>query len=224
VTLSHVGKAFRPTEENQGRWRGWFNHVLRDQLLLWVGGCFLGMALPSMMSLEFIRNAPVQDNAVAALTAEGMSDRTGWRGFWFLTLFCGFLVLGPTQIATVDGILRRWTDVIWTGSKSLQHLGGNKVKYVYYSIMVMYACWGLYALWAIPNPFLVAVLTTIAMNFALGFSAWHTLWVNCTLLPPAQRPNWLMRIGLLLCGTFFIAICVISAVDQIPRIRAWLGG
>ena len=35
----------------------------------------LGMALPCMMSLEFIRNATVTGDRVAAMTAEGIADR-----------------------------------------------------------------------------------------------------------------------------------------------------
>ena len=41
----------------------------------------LGMALPCMMSLEFIRNVPVTGDRVAAMTAEGIADRypeLGW--------------------------------------------------------------------------------------------------------------------------------------------------
>lgn len=222
VELSHVGCAFRLTPDNLRRWVDWRNHVRRDQLLLWVGGCFLGMALPSMMSLEFIRNAPVQDDAVAALTAQGITSRTGWQILWPMTLLCGFMVLAPAQISTADGILRRWTDVIWTGVSSLHHLDGNKVRYVYYSIMVVYAAWGIFALWFIPTPFLVAVFATIFMNISLGFSAFHTLWVNCTLLPKELRPNWFEKLGLIACGIFFVTVCAIAVNQQLPRIQQWL--
>ncbi len=223
VELSHVGRAFHLTPENRSRWLGWRNHVRRDQLMLWLGGCFLGMALPSMMSLEFIRNAPVQDDAVAALTAQGIANRTGWLILWPITLFCGFMVLAPSQIATADGILRRWTDVIWTGLNSVRHLDGNKVRYVYYLIMIVYAIWGIFAMWFIPNAFLIAIFATIFMNVALGFSAFHTLWVNCTLLPKELRPNWFEKLGLIMGGVFFVTVCVVAVNQQLPRIQQLLG-
>jgi hypothetical protein len=221
IELSHVGKAFRPSPESLARWRGWFRHIVRDQLLIWMGGCFLGMALPSILSLEFIRNAPVEGNKVAAMTADGIAQVAG-RIFWPLTLICGFLVLGPTQVVNMDGIIRRWTDVIWTGFKPLQKLGGNQVKYVYYSIMVAYGLWGLVALWKAPDPLVLVIASTVFMNLALGFASFHTLWVNTTLLPRELRPNWLMRIGLVACGIFFLGICAIALNQQLPALAGWL--
>ena len=61
-------------DESQARWRGWLRHIRRDQII-WVSCSFIGMALPCMMSLEFIRNAPVSDDRVAALTADGLASR-----------------------------------------------------------------------------------------------------------------------------------------------------
>jgi hypothetical protein len=223
IELSHVGKAFRPSPESLVRWRGWFRHIVRDQLLIWMGGCFLGMALPSILSLEFIRNAPVEGNKVAAMTADGIAQVAG-SIFWPLTLICGFLVLGPTQVVNMDGIIRRWTDVIWTGFKPLQKLGGNQVKYVYYFIMLAYGLWGLIALWKAPDPLVLVIASTVFMNLALGFASFHTLWVNTTLLPRELRPNWLMRIGLVGCGIFFLGICAIALNQQLPALAGWLRG
>ncbi len=223
IELSHVGMAFRLTPESLSRWRGWFRHILRDQLMLWVGGCFLGMALPSILSLEFIRNAPVEGNKVAAMTAEGISLHAG-RIFWPLTLLCGFLVLGPTQVVNMDGIIRRWTDVIWTGTPQLKKLGGNQVKYVYYTIMFLYGVWGVIALWKSPDPLVLVIASTVFMNLALGFASFHTLWVNVTFLPRELRPNWIMRIGLVGCGIFFLGICAIALKQQLPALAGWLSG
>jgi hypothetical protein len=224
IELSHVGMVFRPTPQSLPRWRGWFRHIVRDQLLIWMGGCFVGMALPAILSLEYIRNAPVSGDRVAAMTAQGIAQQTGLAIFWPLTLLCGFLVLAPSQVANMDGIIRRWTDVIWTGSPWFRHLEGNKVKYLYYSIMVGYGLWGLFALWKTPNPLVLAMASTVFMNLALGFSSFHTLWVNLTLLPRELRPNWLMRIGLVCCGTFFLGVCTIALSQQLPALAAWLRG
>ena len=223
IELSHVGMAFRLTPEGLARWKGWFRHITRDQLLLWFGGCFLGMALPSILSLEYIRNAPVEGNKVAAMTAEGIAQQAG-SIFWPLTLLCGFLVLGPTQIVNMDGIIRRWTDVIWTGTPQIQKLGGNQVKYVYYTITVAYGLWGLLALWKAPDPLVLVIASTVFMNLALGFSSFHTLWVNVTLLPRELRPNWIMRLGLVGCGVFFLGVCAIALNQQLPALAAWLSG
>ncbi|MCI0457118.1 MAG: Nramp family divalent metal transporter [Gemmataceae bacterium] len=210
ITLSHVGKAFRPDAKNRPRWRGWMRYIIEDQLVVWMLCNFLGMALPCMLSLEFIRHAPVTGNRVAALTAEGMAQRYPEFGplLWFLTLLCGFLVLFPGQILSGDILARRWTDIIWTSSTRAHRLQGHQVKYVYYGIMLLYAAWGLVAL-ATFDPLQIAKIGAVLMNVALGFSALHTLYVNRTLLPRELRPNGLMQAGVIGCGVFFLGISVI---------------
>jgi hypothetical protein len=223
IRLSHTGKVFDLTDENKRRWSGWLRHVRRDQFLLWAPGCVLGMALPAMFSYEFIRGiTDVQGHAVAAMSAEAVAAQHG-RIYWFLTLLCGFLIMAPTQVSQLDNICRRWTDVIWTGSRRLKHLEGHKVKYVYYTILGLYCIWGLVALRLTPNPLVLAVASGVMMNFALGFSALHTLYVNLRLLPPELRPGWLQRCGLVTCAVFYLGISGIAFRQQWPKLAAWLG-
>jgi hypothetical protein len=210
IALSHVGEAFRPDQVTRPRWRGWMRYIVEDQVVVWMLCNFLGMILPCMLSLEFIRHAPVADNQVAALTAEGMAQRYPSAGplLWFLTLLVGFLVLYPGQILSGDIIARRWTDIIWTTSSRSRRLQGNQVKYVYYSILLVYAAWGLVALTYF-RPLQIAKIGAVLMNVALGFSALHTLYVNRTLLPRELRPNWFMQLGTVFCGLFFLLISVV---------------
>ncbi|MCP5120407.1 MAG: hypothetical protein GY953_57160 [bacterium] len=223
IKLSHTGKVFDITKENVERWKGWLRHIRRDQLMLWGPGCVLGMALPAMLSYEFVRGAEgIQGHAVAAMSAEGIAVVHG-RLFWFLTLLCGFLIMAPTQVSQLDTICRRWTDVLWTGSKKLKHLEGNKVKYIYYSILSAYCLWGLVALRLTPNPLVLAIASGVMMNFALGFSALHTLYVNVVLLPPELRPTWLQRCGLVACAVFYMGISTIAFRQQWPKLVGWLG-
>ena len=220
IKLSHVGKAFAITPENLSKWRGWTKHILRDQLAVWAVGCVLGMALPSLLSLEFIPGAQVEGQAAAAMTARGMADRSG-EIFWFLTLLCGFLVLAPGQISDIDGIIRRWTDVIWTGSRHVQHLEGGQVRYVYYGIMVAYAVWGLIALRLTPDPLVLAVVTGTLRNIGLGATALHALYVNRELLPRELRPPWFMQLGLIGCFFFFLGISAIAFNQKLGQLMGW---
>jgi hypothetical protein len=92
LQLSHVGSVFVVTEESQRRWKRWYRHVLRDQLVVWMPACFIGLALPSMLSAQFLkRGTIVGDQWVAAtMTADGVADAVGpslGPLFWFLTLF-----------------------------------------------------------------------------------------------------------------------------------------
>ena len=175
---------------------------------------FVGMALPCMLSIEFIRNAPVSGMRVAAMTADGMADRyPEYAGLlWLLTLTIGFLVLAPGQVMSGDVIARRWTDVIWAGSRRVQRLKGNQVKYIYYGILVAYVLWGLFVLTIFPNPLLVLKIAGFLMNVALGSTAFHVLYVNRTLLPREFGPGWFMQAGLFLSGTFFLGISVVVVI------------
>jgi hypothetical protein len=56
------------------------------------------------------------------------------------------------------------------------------------------------------------------MNFALGASALHALYINRTLLPRELRPNRFMQTGVVLCGLFFFTI---SAVGLANLIQQW---
>jgi Mn2+/Fe2+ NRAMP family transporter len=210
ITLSHVGKVFKLDQQSLARWRGWFRHILRDQIVIWMAASFIGMALPCMLSLEFIRHAPVAGDRVAAMVAEGMSDRypSHKELLWPLTLSVGFLILAPGQIVAGDQLARRWTDIIWTSSSWAQRMREDRVKYVYYGILAGYGAWGLVAM-TLFDPLQILKAAGVLMNVALGVAAWHTLYVNVTLLPRALRPNWLMRTGVFACGLFFLAVSAI---------------
>jgi hypothetical protein len=224
IKLSHNGKIFALTQENLREWKVWLGHLRRDQLALWAPACILGMALPAAISYEFIRGVQdVEGNAVAAMTAQAISDSHG-PIFWFLTLLCGFAILFPTQISNVDGISRRWTDVLWMGMKRLRRVPERNVKYVYYGLIVLYLIWGLIMLRVAPNPLVIAVASGVMLNFAMGFSALHVLYVNMTLLPAELRPGWLLRIGLVACSVFYITISTIALKQQWPNIAAYLWG
>ena len=212
VSLSHVGQVFRPTQQNRTRWRGWMRHIIRDQAFVWMICCFIGMALPCMMSVEFIRNAPVSGIRVAGMTAEGIENRYPGYGLWMMTLIVGFLVLYPGQIMQGDTVPRRWCDIIWTASARARRLGERRVKHIYYGLMTMMAVWGFLVLLFL-EPLAILKIGGVLMNFGLGASALHALYVNCTLLPPEVRPNWFSRVGVVLCSIFFFGISGIVVVS-----------
>lgn len=212
ITLSHVGQFFSINHESLNRWKGWIQHIRRDQAI-WLVGSLLGMALPCMMSIEFVRNAPIAGNRVGAMLADGMVSRYPDYGYilWPLALFVSFLVLGPNQIHSNDNLARRWTDIIWTISTTARRLDGNQVKFIYYGILTAYGIWGVFAL-AFFNPLQLAKIGTVLHNVALGSTSLHILYVNHSLLPPELRPSWVMKAGVLCCGLFFLGITVVVAV------------
>ncbi len=219
LQLSHVGTVFPINADSLPRWKRWYRHVMRDQLVVWMPACFFGLALPSMLSVEFLpRGTVVADKWVAAvMTADGLKERVGpsWGGwFWFMTLFCGFLVLAPSMATSSDGIIRRWVDVFWTTSKTLHRIDPKNIRYVYFSVLAVYSVFGAVMLSMNEPESLLLVATTI-YNFALGFSCWHTVWLNNTLLPRELRPRLFANVTLTLAGAFFWFIATVSAMEKL---------
>jgi hypothetical protein len=222
LQLAHVGMVFLISSESVRRFRSWYRHVLRDQLVVWMPACFLGLALPSMLSIQFLkRGTEVPESAVAAMTAEGVARAVGptWGPlFWYLTISCGVLVLAPSAVTTADGVLRRWVDVFWTASPRLRRLEPHRIRLVYFGTLVAYAMFGLVALWW-GRPGKLLLWATTIYNFALGFSCWHVLATNLTLLPREIRPNYFIRIGLTLAGAFFLALGVVVTLQNFGYIE-----
>lgn len=220
LALAHTGKCFLISPEALERWRGWMRLVWRDQVVVWGLGCVLGMAIPALVSLELLRGMSVQQNEVAAITADALRNATGIPAMWYLPLIVGFFVLVPTQVTAAEGLVRRWTEVSWSASKKLQGLHGKQVRYVYFTLLVAYMFWGLFVLTFLGDrQMLIVTASSVIMNAALGLTAFHVLAVNCLLLPKPIRPNILMRIGLILCGVFFIGIAVITTPKTLQDLK-----
>jgi len=219
IALSHVGCVFEVTAESLPRWRRWLRHVRRDQFVVWLPACFLGIALPSMLSLQFLpRGTIVSEWFAAGMTADGVRSHVSdlWgplagATFWYLTLVCGFLVLAPTASSSADGVIRRWVDVCWTSSPMLRSWDPKNIKLLYFGVLAIYTIFGLLML-MVGKPLGLLTVATNIMNFALGFSCWHVLVVNHLLLPRELRGSWFVRLGLFFAGVFFFTLAIVTAV------------
>jgi len=65
------------------------------------------------------------------------------------------------------------------------------------------------------DPFTILKIAGVLMNFALSFTCFHAIYVNCTLLPRGIRPNWIMVIGGILGGIFFFSMSVLVLVNAL---------
>ena len=214
IELSHTGTVFEVTEESLPRWRGWYKHVARDQLAIWLPSCFVGIALPAMLSIQFLTYADADAGdswSMAVMTAEGVRNVVsaesgdGLGAFcWFMTIFCGFLVLAPTMSSSADGIIRRWVDAFWTSSAKLRAMDPKHIKVVYLRVLVCYAFFGCFALSLDPGKLIQ--YATMFFNVALGISCWHTVAINTTLLPKPLRPHLLIRALMILSGVYFFLL------------------
>jgi hypothetical protein len=243
LALSHVGCVFEPNEKSLPRWRAWYRKVTRDQLLVWLPACFIGLALPSMLSVQFLRRGTeAGDWNAAVMTAEGVRQHVAnpqpgvlayesglssvlygdaWGNlFWSLTLLCGFLVLGTTLVSTTDGIIRRWVDVFWTASRRMREVDPTYIRHVYFTTLLGYGAFVLVMLW-LNKPAELIKWATLGYNFALGFSCWHTLAINRALLPRELRPGWFPSLSLILGGIFFSALATVTLLSTL-REGGWI--
>jgi hypothetical protein len=221
LELSHTGRVFQVTAESLAKWHGWVRHVWRDQLVVWMPACFVGLGLPAMLSIQFLeRGTNVDEWVAASMTAEGVGAAVAakWgaefaRPFFYMTLACGVLVLWPSTVTTIDGFLRRWVDVIWVGLPAVRKWDPKRIGSLYSSVLIGYAIFGMVALY-FGKPTKLLIITTTFYNYALGVSCWQTLAVNTMLLPKPLRPGLFNRIGLVLAGIFFFSLGIIMTLKE----------
>jgi hypothetical protein len=228
VTLSHLGSVFPINSENLQRWKGWWRYILVDQVYVWGPGCFMGMALPALLSLQFGGFSALThvklDWAQALITADGMRHAPNLLAstaklMWIATVVVGLVVMLPSQMSVVDDFSRRWTDILWSGSRIMREsLKGNAVKYVYYTILGFYVFWTFvmtYLFSTYGTPKLMTLVVANLNNLAIGATAFQVLWINCTMLPPELRPRWYHRTGLIMCGVFYLGMAGLVFTNQI---------
>ncbi|MFM8634139.1 MAG: Nramp family divalent metal transporter [Planctomycetia bacterium] len=238
ITLSHIGKVFPLTPDNLRRWKVWWTYILSDQCFVWAPGCFMGMALPGLLSLQFARHSTLYahktdlDWAQALITADGVRHGIASPALaeflWLATLVVGMLVLLPSQLFVVEEFARRWTDILWSGTRLMRE-GGQKsqIKVLYYGLLFFYLAWTYFCAWLFNtygSPKLMALLIANLNNVALGATAFVVLHVNCRLLPPPLRPGWLASLGICACGVFYLGLAVLVFVQtQWPALKTLLG-
>lgn len=235
ITLSHLGKVFAPTEPELRKWRGWWRTILVDQVFIWMPGCFVGMGLPALLSLEFARYSPLYvsesklDWTQAVLTADGMRHAPGFAPFlahllWIATLLIGLLVMLPSQMSVVDDFSRRWTDAIWSASSRVRrHLHGHQVRVIYYCFLTAYVLWSITAQYLFSKygtPKLMTLVISNLNNLVLGVTAFFLVVINLRLLPRALRPGRIQCLGTLCCGFFYLGLCYLVFIEkQLPILR-----
>jgi hypothetical protein len=222
--LSHVGMVFDVTQASLARFRLWYRHCMRDQLVVWMPACFIGIVLPSMLSLIFLKRGAeaASEWEVPGMTAAGVSSAVAnawgseWLGalFWYLTIFCGLIILWPSAATTADGVLRRWVDVFWTGSPLLRRLKTDSIGWLYFGVLCAYTVFGMITL-SFGRPTVLLQIAATIYNYALGISCFHVLAVNLVLLPKELRPNWFMRAGLVLSGSFFLLLAIVTTLKTL---------
>ena len=167
-----------------------------------------------MVSMEFIRNATVASDRVAAMTAEGISQRLSGASPTAVDDHLAGRLFGscarPDQRGRPDfaALDRHPLDE----QSPVQRLKGNQVKYVYYIILSMYGILGFTMLCLFPALSIAKFAGGVA-NIALAICSMQALFANRILLPKPLRPHWLLQTGVVCCAMFFLGISGVVLYD-----------
>lgn len=239
VTLSHVGKVFPINARNMARWKGWWRYILTDQLLVWGPGCVMGMALPALISMQFSPHSEMFRETERLAFNQGVIMADGIRNapqfppglanvLWVATLVVGLIVLLPSQMSIVEDVCRRWTDIIWSGSRRVREsMPTDKVKRIYYTIMATYVSWTFLCAWWFTThgpPKLMVIIIANLNNLAIGLTTIIILRNNRLFLPKQLRPGWFHVTGMLCCAFFYLGLAfLVFYQKQWPMVREWIG-
>ena len=200
VDLAATGYAFTPDATALQRWRGWWRIVRVDQWGIFFIGALLGMALPALLYVTFIpRGTDIRGLAIAAELARAISQTGGVLVGKLIALLGGWMLF-KTQLDLLEGLVRCITDMLWTSSTRVRRCGD--VRTVYYLVLALAAVWGVVAL-RLTQPVLLLQLGANLASLILVLAALQILWINTRLLPPALRPAWWRRIGLVALAVFY---------------------
>jgi len=225
VKLSHLGTIFEVTDEAMRRWKGWWKYIITDQVFIWAPGCFMGMALPALISIEYARDSSMFGKsgisyAQPLISAHGIRAGEGSDILWYAALFVGLMIFLPSQMAIVEDFSRRWTDIIWSGNQKVRkNMKSDGVKYIYYGILGAYVLWSFIAATIFLNfgnaPTVMVTVIANLNNVALGLTAFHVLWINRNFLPKQLQPRWYNQVGIALCGIFYFGLAVLVFVAKV---------
>ena len=224
IELSHEGAVFKVTDDVLPRWRRWYNHVRREQIFMWFPACIFGLALPSMLSVQFLPRGYEVENQwmTSVMTANALEGHVGGdvgKFYWYMTMLCGFLVLGMATPGVADICVRRWSDVLWS-SNLFKNLDPKNIRYFYFGMLCIYMLFGMTML-SVGKPTTLLVVASLLFNFGLGFSCWHSLAVNLIMLPRELRPNWFVRCAMFLAGLFFLTVGAIATWTTLLQ-QGWI--
>lgn len=219
VLLAREGTVFDVTEVNLAKWREWWRYLRVDLVVVWTAGCLIGMGLPAILALAFLpRGTSLAGDAAGAVLAGAIGARS--TTLWVLALFTAFWILLSTQLGIAAGFVRSVTDVVWTSGAGDGH---RRAAVAHYGALAALAIAGAVAL-TLADPLALILLgaNLASLNFAV--LAFHTLWVNRTLLPSELRPPLWRQLGLVACGLFFAALAWAALGGGIERVLRRAGG
>jgi hypothetical protein len=207
--LAHSGFIFTPDAANLDRWRGWWRIVRADQWGVFFTGGILGMVLPAMLYVAFLKpGSDIRGLAIAAELAFAVGAKAGPLLAGFMAML-GAWMLFKTQLDQMEALIRGLTDMSWTASTRVRRIARGDVRRVYYAVLTLVVIWGLIAL-RLVQPIALLLIGANVAGVAFVITSLHLLRLNTTLLPEPLRPPMWRRAALVAMSIFYAVFSWLS--------------
>ena len=215
VTLASTGFTFVPTGEAMRRWRGWWRIVRADQWGVFCVGAIAGMMLPALLYVTFLpAGADIRGLGISAALASSIGAREGPLLAGAIAVL-GAWLLFKTQLDLTEALVRAITDILWTGSRRVRAWRGGDVRFVYYTVLIVAAAWGIVAL-RLAQPIILLQIAANVAGVVFVVATLHLLYVNTTFLPRELRPSR-ARCGVLVAMSLFYGFFVFHSLRSLWR-------
>jgi Mn2+/Fe2+ NRAMP family transporter len=213
VTLAPTGFTFVPDGEAMRRWRGWWRIVRADQWGVFCVGAIAGMVLPAILYVTFLPpGADIRGLGISAALASGIGAREGPLLAGAIAVL-GAWLLFKTQLDLTEALVRAITDILWTGSRRVRAWRGGDVRFVYYTVLMVAALWGIFAL-RLAQPIILLQIAANVAGVVFVVATLHLLYLNTRLLPRELRPSR-ARCAVLVAMSAFYGFFVMHSVRSV---------
>lgn len=206
-----TGFRYEDTEENAGRFRQWFRHIVTDQSIFFWGLNSITIILFMFASLAVLHPRGIVPSAGTLIWDEAVILEEIWGSTGRVVfLLIGVATLFSTQIAIVDGVARSIADMIYVNVPAAQR---RDVSWWYLAVA---------AFWIVAGCAITGVMESAGVSelgflfnagymggFAMAIYAPLLLFMNLRYLPKSAMPGYLAIGGMSICivvyGGFAIA-------------------
>ena len=212
-----TGYTIRDSETNTQRWRDWFSHLGRDQVIFFWLLNSLTMFLFILGAQAVLHPAGIVPSQELLVWEEAAILGHLWGNAGkILFLLIGVASLFTTQVTLVDGVARSCADILHTNFRWAR---SRPVSWWYGIVAALWIVVGTgltYVYEALP-PILFLLSAGFFGGIAMAIYCPLTLFINLRFLPPAIRPGR-VRIAILAAISLFYAAFAVAAVWNVVTI------
>jgi hypothetical protein len=217
-----TGYTFPDEEENRKRFRAWFSHLKKDQLLFFWGMNTVTIVLFMFAALAVLHPKGLVPEAGSLIWDEASVLEEIWgKTGRTLFLLVGVATLFSTQLAVLDGVSRSIADIIHVNWSAAQSKSVGWWYTLIAALWMIFGCIITYIMEARGVSELGFLFNAAYMGgFAMAIYTPLLLIINKRFLPPSARPGPIHTAAMILAscvyGGFAIA-CLLWEVGILPE-------